>query len=175
MRTAERDPVGLAPDIRGTHGRAWRIRLEAARRRLDVAAEDDPTLGAFLIEAPYAHHLWHSYLFLFQHLRAQGRAAPAVISRPGATHQFNLWASDPDWRRRPQIEGTAPWSYLMPMNFAGQFIAADDEAAVAEMDALVLDICAARINPDTDYLRDWVARYGDWMLKLEYREPAGHA
>lgn len=124
-------------------------------------------MSAWIVYAPWAHPGWHSYLLSVVHLRESEGAKPPVINLPGATHELMLLALDPGYplqaRRLPH--------FLTPPNFVGQFVADSDEAAAERVAGDVRDICAGLLNPDTDALRQWIARYGDNGIKPEYRLP----
>jgi hypothetical protein len=155
------DPISIKPMYTGVAGRAWEINLAAnpdGSKRADVCH--------WIIERADAHPFWHSYVVILFHLRSLGEGTPpAYIARPGATHEFWLAALDPRLNREKVIEsGSIP--FLRPVNFASQIIAPSDaEAYGVVYRDIVKAICDGLISPDTDYLRTWIERFGDWMIK----------
>lgn len=165
-----KDDIAQAPDISGPHGRAWRTQLEAHRRRLGaVPGKNDSSLGMWVIEAPWAHPAWHSYVIALIHLRPQADLAPAKISMPGATHEFWLWAGDPAQSRAAFIRGDINLPVLSPMNFGAQIRSSSDEAAITLIEHAIGQICAGQLNPDTDAHGQWVEMFGDSLVKPEFR------
>lgn len=65
---------------------------------------------------------------------------------------------------------------LRPLNFASQFIVDTedcptvDEAAYAKVHVAVDEILAGKLSPDTDFLKDWIFRYGDNMIKSHRKD-----
>ena len=150
------DPITAAPDLAGPGGRAWRLPL--------TAAGPSSALGGWLLEAPWAHPFWHSYLLTAIHLRPAGDAAPAVIVVPGATHERTLLALDPKVPRGGILRG-GPVHWLQPANFVAQFARATDAEALAEADAAAQAVVDGRLSPDTDLRAQWVARFGGGGLR----------
>ena len=156
------DEVLSIPDIAGPHGRAWKIDMERLKRTF---APDDATLEAWIIEARWAHPVWHSYVLFLIHLEPiAGRPLP-VITREGARHQFFLYALPPDDDRQMAIDGEAIPALLTPVNFSAYLTADSDEDARAQIEAAVTDIVEGRLNPDTDALETWANRFGREMLR----------
>ena len=154
------DPVSTLPSYPGAAGRAFEIDLRAnpdGTKRADVAH--------WVIERPDAHPFWHSYVVILFHLRRIEGLPPAVIYRPGATHEFWLAALDPRLEREKVIHsGSIP--FLRPVNFASQIIAGSDaEAYGAVYRDVVGAVADGALNPDTDALNAWIAKFGDWMIK----------
>lgn len=164
-----------APDIIGEHGKAWRCDLEAFRKKYHNP--EDATVCVWIVYAPWAHPVWNSYAVVLVHLREMEGAKPPTLAFPGATHETLILAVDP----KLQLDVAVAVPYLMPPNFVGQLKVDSDDAAAARVEAEVREICAGRLNPDTDAIRQWVAIYGDAALKPEYRlsargsQPMGHA
>jgi hypothetical protein len=166
-----RIPVA-APNYIGPQGKAWHCDLVTIREKF--LNPHDCTITAWIVYAPWAHPLWHSYLVSLIHLRSAPGIPDPLIHLPGATHELMLHACDPNF----PLDITEPVHFLTPANFVAQFIATSDAAAIGRVEGDVRDICAGKLNPDTDALRQWIARYGDNGLKPEFRlgsQPAGHA
>jgi hypothetical protein len=169
------------PSYQGSHGRAWELSaqnaiLTAEREGLKRpwANEDWPNICTWLIEAPYAHPIWHSYALSCIHLRPLPDLPPPHIVVPGATHEFHLFAIDPRADRSALIADGCfgpKIRPLVPQNFAAQLkcpalITEDsDNEARQLMDDLVHDICNRVINPDTDYRKQWIERFSGAMIK----------
>jgi hypothetical protein len=163
------DPIAdIAPTVSGQHGRAWLCDLEPARRRFGVPAEKDSRLAVWLIEAAWAHPIWHSYLLSLVHLRPLGRGGATLRYLDEATHELCLWALDADADRRAVIaSSSSAEARLEPLNFAAQFVEISDELAAARVQRTVQQICDGQLSPDTDHIRSWVALYGDNMLSRQ--------
>lgn len=161
--------VSHAPYI----GRAWKIDLEVSRKICNIKPEEDGTVAFWLIEAPWAHPHWHSYALTCIHLRDIPGHKP-VIYLEGATHEFFILALTVEGDRARLAETGmvgregAP-KVLLPPNFAAQFIAETDEDAEKLIEDTVKDVCDGTLNPDTDYRSQWIKRFGDAMIKPEYR------
>lgn len=164
FRVKIEDPISILPTVTGQHGKAWSLDLPACHRRAGVRPEDDGTVVAWLIEAPFAHPAWHSYWLNIIHLRPMPDARKTIIYLPGATHEIWLYALDPRENRTKMLE-TGNFKFLTPSNFASQFIAHSDEIAVDRALRAVRRICAGTLSPDTDWIRTWMHDWGDCMVK----------
>ena len=153
------------PTVNGLAGRAWRCDLEALRGRLKVAPEDDGTVVMWVVEAPWAHPLWHSYALVLVHLRPMPDGRPTKIYLDGASHELWLYALNPKCDRGKAVQGQAPLQWLTPVNFAAQLIEPSDTAAFARIHRTVEAICAGRLNPDTDARSQWTTLFGDNMMR----------
>ena len=159
------DMVLPEPWLVGHLGRAWRCDLDAAKRN-DGRPDSTATIGMWVIEAKYAHPIWHSYILAICHLRPIEGVPPAVLAMHGATHEFWLAALDPEKGSREKlINGTLPGrdgavQILHHMNFSAQLVALTDPQAVGVMEATVRDVCNGALNPDTDHRRAWIRRFG---------------
>ena len=160
------DVVSAAPTIHHSRGRAWRVDLEKVRRSLD--GPPDAAVALWIVEATWAHPLWHSYAISLVHLRPMPDNRRTLFYLAGATHELVVDAMDPRVPREAAIAGDVAPARLRPTNFAGQFIADSDEAAAQRIANTVADICCGRLSPDTDHLSQWVARYGDHMVKRHH-------
>lgn len=164
--SAPLDPVAAEPTMVGRAGRAWSIDLEAARANLGGSHDNDATIAAWLVEAPWAHPAWHSYEIILVHLRPTVSGPEPSIAIPGATHEFWIFASDPRCRREEVIKGNIIGSLLTPMNFGAQFIAADDAHAIQRVrEQAVRPILDGAVSPDTDFIHQWTALWNDSLLK----------
>lgn len=168
MRSAL-DPITAVPDKATSHGRAWSIDIEAVRAFHGQDPARDGTIASWLIEAEWAHPVWHSYNLVLVHLRQIPGMEPPIIRVPGATHEFWLYVLDPDEPRQAMLS-RAKVRWLYPANFAAQLVADSDAAAIARVREAVDLVVDGMLNPDSDALRQWVGIFGDAMLKEEYRK-----
>lgn len=119
---------------------------------------DYPIFGAgWIIDAPWAHPIWSQYqLVLYDLTSPSAEHGEPKILLPGATHEFMLWALDPD---KPIKRDTQPelgkLVRLQPPNYAYQFKAESDAAAEARLQRLVDRIAAREVSPDTDFRSFW--------------------
>lgn len=164
-------PLRLPPVIKGERGQAWLVDLKTLRRVLGVDPAHDASLAAWVVEAPWAHPAWHSYLVSLVHLRPlpvlASSSQKTLFYVDGATHEIVVDAFDPRADRKAVVEGYVPFisHSLRPSNFAAQFIEIADDLAVERVRIAVKNICAGTLNPDTDARQDWAALFGDNMMK----------
>lgn len=161
------DIIAIEPTIRCFHGRAWAMSIDGVCAHRGITREECGDLSSWIIEAAWAHPVWHSYWLHLQHLRpvaGERGAHPLKIHLEGATHEMVLFAIDPEKARQPQIE-TGLVHYLLPGNFAAQFIEPDDDAAIERIRKTVQLICDGNLSPDTDFLYEWKKRFGDNMVR----------
>jgi hypothetical protein len=151
------------PTLRGRLGNAWLVDMAAVSRRRGMV--NDPraavTLPAWIASAAYAHPIWSHYLFLCVALRDVPGVPPARIHLAGATHKVMVYALDP--ASQPAVDDFP--RMLQPVNFTGQFQAADDASAEVRVQQAVQDVIDGTLNPDTDARRQWVARFSASNLK----------
>ena len=93
------DDIGKMPDLIGGSGRAWRMDLGAMRTFQNIEAENDGTIVGWVVEAPWAHPLWHSYVILSSHLRPLPDQRKTIFYLPDATHEIWVYALDPEQPR----------------------------------------------------------------------------
>jgi hypothetical protein len=136
--------------ITGPHGKAWVPRLKHTRP--DHAA----SVSNWIVEAPWAHPIWHSYIIGCVHLREIEGVKPATIVHEGATHEIVVFALDPDHR----VDLDQPPRRLTPANYVGQWQAASDAAAAELVEKCVRAICHGSLSPDTDFRRHWERIFG---------------
>lgn len=152
------------PDLAGPHGRAWRCDHLAGLVQDGVKAEDDAVLVSWCVEAAWAHPVWHSYWICLVHLRPMPDARETKVYLAGATHEFWLYALNPQEPRTQLVEAGKP-AFLNPMNFAAQLVCADDAQALSSIETTVREIVNGQLSPDTDFRRAWIARFGDNMVR----------
>ncbi|WP_065755248.1 hypothetical protein [Bradyrhizobium paxllaeri] len=164
-------PVPITPDVAGLHGCAWKCNVPVLLALRNLKLEDDACLGMWVIEAPWAHPIWHSYLITLVHLRPMPNKPPPIMHLAEATHEFLLYATDPDADREAIIRGQLlPFeAMLTPVNFGAQLVEVSDDLAMARIVKAIQEICDGRLSPDTDHQRQWVDRFGNNMIKKEFR------
>lgn len=141
------------PQIKGPHGQAW------LRRTLNVGdPKSESGLGVWIVWAPWAHPVWHSYVLSLIHLRPIPGEADANIYREGATHELVLLALNPEHR-------AGKLSTLYPANFAAQLIEDSDDKAQEICEHAVREICQGILSPDTDFRSMWIDRFGGSMVR----------
>jgi hypothetical protein len=181
MTPWQRDTISIEPTIATVHARAWLADLSRWDPGSKVAA-----VAVWLIEAPWAHPIWHSYRLTLVHLRSEPGFPEPLIHVPGATHEMVLAALSPDSPREPVVNGVRGATHemvlatmggiaahhllnlpviLTPVNFAAQMVCPGDAEAAGLVAKAVAMICERRLNPDTDFIAQWVALFGDGMMR----------
>jgi hypothetical protein len=161
------DKIDIHPTGTGPHGKFWEVDVERAIAHIGGQRDQDGTVTSILVEAPYAHPIWHSYWLFCTHLRPiirDGKPLETKFYLESATHELWLMALAPDKPRQPQII-SGNMQYLTPKNFGAQFIAASDGMARDRVLKTAEDIVDGKLNPDTDYIKWWAERWGTNMLK----------
>lgn len=168
-----KDQITAPAVVSGPNGRAWLCDLAAVRQSIGVGADQDGTLAHWIVEAPEAHPLWHSYSIVLVHLRPMADGRKTLIYLDDATHEIWLMAIDPKANRNRMLTKVVPAPWLEPKNFAAQFIEASDDLARERVQRAVTMICVGALNPDTDFNRHWEALFGSNMMKdrPDYRPP----
>lgn len=143
------DPISRAPEVDDDYGRAWCI------------APFEPTMIAqWLLEAPWANPLWHSYVLTLTVLCARDRAPKAPLWRVNHdTHEIVLSALDPTWPREP-MSAQGDMQALKPPNFSAAFEEREPGEAVMRVRLAVWSICAGLLDPDMDNGRAWDTLFG---------------
>jgi hypothetical protein len=159
MEPWQRDTISIEPAIATVHARAWLADLSRWTPGSKGAA-----VAVWLIEAPWAHPFWHSYRLTLVHLRSEPGFPEPLIHVRGATHEMVLAALSPDFPREPVVRGDGAHP-LTPVNFAAQMVCAEDAEATGLVAKAVAMICERRLNPDTDFIAQWVALFGDGMMR----------
>lgn len=161
------------PSQQGTAGRAWTCNYAAYRDSRGVSPEDDASIGFWIVEAAWAHPVWHSYALILVHLRPLPDNRKTILYRPDATHELWIYALNPDKPRAPAVLGEQLAHFLTPMNFAAQIAEASDTSARTRIEGAIDLIVAGELNPDTDAQRQWEALFGDAMIRPEWRVHRG--
>jgi hypothetical protein len=164
--------ISVPPIITGPRGKAWAADLAACRRealvegRLDDV-RNDATVAALIIEAPFAHPVWHSYGLILIHLRPLLLPRETLFYLDNATHELVLSALDPKADREAMLTSYAAFgaARLMPDNFAAQGILKSDDDAITLIHSAIQLVVRGALSPDTDHIRDWASLFGDNMMK----------
>ena len=156
----EEEPSEI-PDYSFGDCKAWVANDEGVARNGGHDVNKFASLRTWIIKAPYAHPLWSYYVLAVVHLRPIDGMPDPIIRLKGATHEMFLFALDPE---KPVALDKKP-SLLHPANFIAQFIAAHDMDAVRMIDETASDVVTGRLNPDTDYMQHWIARFGSSNVK----------
>jgi hypothetical protein len=134
---------------------------------------------SWLITAPWAHPFWSQYQLVLVDLTAD-LGKPPILYRKGMTHEFTLWALQPDKRYDLLVrmdEAMAGKSALLPIltpqNQSFQFPAESNEAAEARMQAAVDEIHRGELSPDTDFNQQWRDRFAHDGVSLRVGENNG--
>jgi hypothetical protein len=122
----------------------------------EIYPNSDVYSVAWIINAPWAHPLWHQYVMALYDLTTPHADGPPTLHLPDATHEFMLFALD----ARYPIEKDAPiyaaeLRRLVPPNYAYQFKAESNDAALARVQEIVDGIVAEKLSPDTDFRSLW--------------------
>lgn len=162
MQTNHPNPFpSIEPELKGAMGRAWQFDRVAILAKHPSKVPPELTLESWAVHAAYAHPIWHSYVIALISLRDMPGAPKCVINLAGATHELMVYALNPDHpidlEDRPKL--------LTPANFVAQFIAESDAAAEQRIRETVQDVIDGKLNPDTDYTRHWIHRFGTSNIK----------
>jgi hypothetical protein len=157
------DQAKFQPTLKTAHGAAWLLDELLISKKAGRKAESCAGVGSWLVFCPWAHPFWSYYVIAAVHLRAQEGCKPPAFFLPGATHEVFVVALDPT--KVPDLECPVR-SYMKPINFAGQWIAAarrnpvdQDKAAAEKIRGCVDEILAGTLSPDTDFRRQWIERF----------------
>ena len=155
------------PSMVGRVGAAWELDFSFLRKKFSIKEEDDASLTSWIIEAPWAHFAWHSYLLTAVSLREMLDKRPTKFYLEGATHEIWLQALNPEKSRQDFLDGKILLNEigLIPLNFAAQVIRSSDDLMVEEIRKAVSDVVDGLLNPDTDFVQQWIERFGDSMIK----------
>jgi hypothetical protein len=164
-----------APVLAGPHARIWRCDYAAGYRRQGIApdlAATSAQIGEWLIEAPEAHPVWHSYFLSLMHLRWNGQPGtdPIKFYLPCASHEMWLHALHPEGDRNALVAYGLPATFgaphvLVPLNFTAQIVELSDRDAIVRIERALQEICNGELSPDTDHLSQWVKRFGNNMMR----------
>lgn len=166
MRATNRFPIIVKePNLQTKLGKAYICDLPNGLRENNVKPEDDAVVVHWMVEAPWAHPVWHSYSIILIHLREMPDKRVTKKYFQEATHEMWIHALNPDENLNALVDTGVPKGVLLlPINFGAQIAAASDEEAAARIKTSVEEILAGTLSPDTDFRQMWVDRYGDSMV-----------
>jgi hypothetical protein len=143
------------PTFVGRAGQAWRVALPDVGQR--AKPDFDGSVGLFLVRVPGAHPFWEYWAVSMIHLRPMAGVKPAVITRPGATHEFMILALDPG-EPLPSLVADASFTprWLTPVDVIEQFTADNDAVAEHVLELTVRALVDGFCSPDQDW-RGWWA------------------
>lgn len=161
------------PTLAGDMGTAWMFDIDGMYAKAKARNEPMPPrqlgLPSWLVYAPWAHPIWHSYALMVISLADVEGFPPAHINRPGEhpTHELFLAALDPGDPSKPRARYALdePAPMMRPLNFAAQFKEGSDAKCSARIRAAVEDIIRGRLNPDTDGIQQWIRCFGGGSIK----------
>lgn len=157
--------------------------MEDARRRdaiptiindhaVSPRAEGKPFNALWVVTAAFAHPAWSQYFVSLCDLTTP-TAKPPVIARPGMSHEMMVYAIDPAKPVKLWADHQ-PSLLLQPANHGYQFPAANDDAALKRVQAIIDAVVERRFSPDTDYTRAWDEIFRDGVsLKINVFERLG--
>lgn len=129
-------------------------------------ATEQPYSAAWIVRAPWAHPLWHSYAaFLYDLTTPHARGEP-TLHMEGATHEFIMYALDPD-KDVPtiteEVDSLKPLHgmLLQPANHGYQFKADSDDEARERVHACIAAVNRGELSPDTDFRSAWDGLWKD--------------
>jgi hypothetical protein len=152
------------PNLIGTHGQAWVPDNETIARKHPDRPSIDLRTGTWIVHIPSANPHWSYYMISCISLRDVPGIPSAIRYLDNATHEIVVAAINPG--SPPPLDDVIQCLY--PINFVGQFIAKDDEAARLQIEVSIKEIINGILSPDTDFVSQWVERYGDHCL---YKQP----
>lgn len=125
--------------------------------RIDVASLPDKLacVGYWIVQAPWAHPCWNSYLVMMAHLREQAGVPTAYKINEQMTHECLVYALHPDEVCDPL---TRRVSILEPVNIALQMMRQSDEDAAQWLADRVADIVRGTLSPDSDFRKAWLIK-----------------
>lgn len=153
MKTSKEVP--FPPDLEASHGKAWEL-------------DHDPksaVVSSWVVLCPWAHPLWAFHVVSMVSLADIEGLPPAKINEPGMTHEILVMAVNPDWQMKDKKH--LP-DYLQPMNYVGQIKCDSDAEAEKRAELAVQEIIEGKLNPDSDGIQQWIARFGNNSLKKNY-------
>jgi hypothetical protein len=133
------------PDIAGSHGKAWKVKVESL--------QDKTTLNAYLISVYGAHPFWNWWLISAIHLRDVEGMPAAVKEYPTATHEFIILTLDP--KCCPPDSDDPQYKYLLPADVLIQFDGLTDTDVAKFCTDAVTAIVDGQMSPDQDYRSAW--------------------
>lgn len=165
-------PISVPPLMSGPRGKVWAVDLDPCRKEALATGQlddvrNDALIAALVIEAPFAHPIWHSYGLLLMHLRPLLTPQETLLYIDNAAHEIVLSALDPKADREAMLTSYAAFgrARMTPDNFAAQGKLKSDEDAIALVHIVAKLIVRGVLSPDTDHILDWASLFGDNMMR----------
>lgn len=115
----------------------------------------------WVLTAPWAHPIWSQYVIALYDLSTD-LGNPPKIYMEGATHEFLLFAIDPNYPLIPDVLlAEQKIMRLEPPNYGYQFGALSNEAARIRLQVIVNRIDNEHLSPDTDLRTAWDSLFKD--------------
>lgn len=113
------------------------------------------------MDCPGDNAFWSQYILMAYDLTSDTGEDPTIY-REGMTHEFMVFAINPDTPLPPPPEGFLVAEYLLhPANMAYQFPAASDAEAHERLQHAVNQVGAGLMSPDTDHRAAWDILFSD--------------
>ena len=117
---------------------------------------------SWLLHLPDAHPCWQDYFLALYDLSDREGEPTAYRAKPGVTHEFILFALDPEKPIRKDLPiEEQKLVRLEPANHAYQFSAQSHAEAAHRLQLAVNDLVSGILSPDTDYTVVWDALFSD--------------
>lgn len=141
-----------AADVEGRGGRgAWIVPIPD-----DGPPDWKATLAGWFVHAPGAHPAWSWWYVGVIHLRDIPGVRPAIIRRPGATHEVMFMALDPKAGSPVDRDlGRDGLPFLEPIDLEHQLVDLTDDHARGVAISAVRAIVALGWSPDQDFRSMW--------------------
>jgi hypothetical protein len=98
------------------------------------------------------HPFWSFHYAGLIHLRDIEGGKPVHKAFPTATHEFMVFALNPD---SPPTLDPFSIAVLEPISIVQQFVAASDAAALSAIECLLSKIARGQLSVDSDYRSEW--------------------
>jgi hypothetical protein len=122
---------------------------------------DDACLSVWLVHAPWMHIAWCWHYCSLIHLRdLPNQSKPPTLQFPEATHEFIVFALDPDHRPNLDVEKLEPLHILEPVSIVQQFNALSDAAALGRVEHMLRHVAQGQLTLDSDGRRSWRTMLG---------------
>ena len=142
----------VRPKIYADAGQAWVIDFEF----------NPSVIAHWLILAPNYHRQFNFYFIFLIDLKNELAMKIGKVS-PEVTHEINVLSVIPN---EPVFYNRSP-HLVTPMNFRGQWYAANNDLAKAAVKEAVTEICQGYLDPNISVQDRWIMRFGSAMLEAK--------
>jgi hypothetical protein len=114
------------------------------------------------MDCPGDNLAWSQYIMVAFDLTSI-TVRPPIIHLPGATHEVQVWAVNPDFPLPEKFDEGSSYGRMLlhPMNMGYQFIAPSNEAAHSRLRDVAHAVATGILSPDTDYRSAWDIMFSD--------------